>query len=273
MLGAAIIVFRESLEAALLIGIVAAATRGIPGRKNWIAGGILAGAAGASVVAALTGQLSGLFDGVGQELFNAAVLGVAVVLLAWHNIWMSAHASELAAAAKRVGTEVGAGRRRLSAILVVVAVAVLREGSESVLFLYGLMAGGEVNVPGVLGGGLFGVLAGACLGLVLYAGMLKIPMRWFFSVTGALILLLAAALASQLAKFLIQADVLPSLGSPLWNTSAALSDRSPLGTLLHALAGYDATPAGMQVLFYAVTALAVLAGMWWARRSSNHSSR
>lgn len=268
MFGAAIIVFRETLEAALLIGIVAAATRGIPGRSNWIAGGVLAGAAGAATVAALTGHISGLFDGMGQELFNAAILGVAVILLAWHNVWMSAHAAQLAAAARQVGKEVGDGRRQLSAILVVVTVAVLREGSESVLFLYGLMAGGEVDVPAVAGGGVLGVLGGGTLGLVLYAGMLKIPMRWFFSVTGALILLLAAAMASQLAKFLIQADILPSLRTPLWDTSAALSDRSPLGTLMHALAGYDATPTGMQVLFYVVTALAILVGMWWARRSS-----
>lgn len=271
MFGAAIIVFRETLEAALLIGIVAAATRGIPGRTNWITGGVVAGTAGAAMVAALTGHISGLFDGVGQELFNAAILGVAVILLAWHNVWMSAHAAELAAAARQVGAEVGEGRRQLSAILVVIAVAVLREGAESVLFLYGLMAGGDVDVPAVAGGGALGVLAGGALGLVLYAGMLKIPMRWFFSVTGALILLLAAAMASQMAKFLVQADVLPGLRSPLWDTSAALPDRSPLGILMHALAGYDATPSGMQVLFYVVTTLTVLAGMWSARRSSIRS--
>jgi high-affinity iron transporter len=271
MFGAALIVFRETLEAALLIGIIAAATRGIPRRGAWIAGGVIAGAAGATVVAALTGHISGLFDGLGQELFNAAILSVAVVLLAWHNIWMSGHARELAAAARQVGKEVGDGRRQLLAILVVVAVAVLREGSESVLFLYGMLAGGEVDVPAVAGGGVLGVLAGGIVGIALYAGMLKIPMRWFFSVTGALILLLAAAMSSQLAKFLIQAELLPSLTSPIWDTSAALPDRSPLGTLMHALAGYDATPSGMQVLFYIVTALAILVGMWWARRSSLHS--
>lgn len=272
MFGAALVVFRETLEAALLIGIVAAATRGIPGRSNWIAGGIIAGTAGAATIAALTGQISGLLDGLGQELFNAAILGVAVVLLAWHNIWMSAHSAELAASARQVGNDVGDGRRQLSAILAVIAVAVLREGSESVLFLYGLMAGGESDFPAVVGGGVLGVLAGGVLGLVLYAGMLKIPIRWFFSVTGALILLLAAAMASQLAKFLIQADVLPSLRSPLWDTSAALPDLSPMGTLMHALVGYDATPAGMQVLFYLVTALAILIGMWRARHSSIRTS-
>jgi high-affinity iron transporter len=273
MFGATLVVFRETVEAALLIGIIAAATRGIPGRSDWIFGGVLTGATGAALVAALTGHISALLDGIGQELFNAAILAVAVILLAWHNIWMSGHAAELAASAKQVGREVGDGKHQLSAILAVIAVAVLREGSESVLFLYGLMASGEVDLPAVAGGGVLGVLAGGTLGLVLYAGMLKIPMRWFFSVTGALILLLAAAMASQLAKFLIQADVLPSLSSPLWDTSAALSNRSPLGTLMHALAGYDATPAGMQVLFYVLTALAIVAGMWWARRSTVRSIR
>lgn len=272
MLGALIVVFRETVEAALLIGIVCAATRGIPRRAAWISGGILLGLAGSSVVAALTGQISSALEGVGQEVFNAAILGLAVVLLAWHNVWMSAHATELTSAARQVGRDIGEGRRQLSALLVVIAVAVLREGSESVLFLYGLMAGGEADAFTVVAGGALGAVAGATLGLILYAGMLRIPLRWFFTVTSALVLLLAAALASQLAKFLIQADVLPSLRSPLWDTSDLLADGSIPGTLLHAIAGYDATPAGMQVLFYVATAAVIATGMWWVRQPSKHSS-
>ena len=161
MFGAAIIVLRETFEAALLIGIVAAATRSIAGRGRWVAGGVLAGLAGACVVAALTGQIAALFDGVGQELFNATVLGVAVILLGWHNVWMSAHGVELSAEARQMGRDVSDGRRELSAILVVISLAVLREGSETALFLYGLMSNGEVTAPAVLSGGTLGLLVGA----------------------------------------------------------------------------------------------------------------
>jgi len=272
MLGAAIIIFRETLEAALLIGIVAAATRAIPGRGLWISGGMFTGLAGAAVVAAMAGQLAALFDGVGQELLNASILGVAVVLLGWHNAWMSAHGADLAANARQIGQDVREGRRQLSAVLIVIALAVLREGSESALFLYGLVSGGEVSGVAVAGGGALGLLAGAMLGLILYAGMLRIPMRWFFSVTSAFILVLAAGMASQMARFLIQADMLPSLASPLWNISSVLPPDSPVGILMHALVGYEAAPAGMQVVFYVATLLTVLAAMQWARRAPLPSS-
>jgi high-affinity iron transporter len=272
MLGAAIIVFRETVEAALLIGIVAASTRGVAGRSPWIGGGILAGVLGAAVVAALTGRISAMFDGLGQEMFSAAVLSLAVIMLGWHNIWMSVHGAELASDARRVGAAVKQGSRELSTILIVIALAVLREGSESVLFLYGLMSGGESSGLSVAAGGAIGVAGGAALGWLLYAGMVRIPMKWLFSVTSALILLLAASMASQAARFLIQGDLLPSLKTPLWDTSSVLSQRSPAGAVLHAIAGYDATPAGMQVLFYVATLALILAGMFWAKRPPSHST-
>ena len=118
----------------------------------------------------------------------------------------------------------------------------------------------------MLFGGLLGTLAGIAVGYTLYAGLLRIPMRWFFAATGVLVMLLAAGMASSAAHFLIQADVLPSLASPLWDTSAQLSERSVLGMLLHSLIGYDATPAGMQVVFY-ITVLALISlGMQWAAK-------
>jgi high-affinity iron transporter len=273
MLAASIIVLRESFEAALLIGIIAAATRSIAGRGRWIGGGIAVGLAGACVVAALTGHIAALFNGAGQELFNVLVLATAVVLLGWHNVWMTAHGAELSADAKRLGREVGEGRRELSTILTVIALAVLREGSESVLFLYGLLSSGETTGMAVATGATLGLLMGAALGLVLYLGMLRIPMRWFFSVTAALILLIAAGMASRIAQFLIQADMLPSLQSPLWDVSSVLPTDSIVGEVLRALMGYDAAPAGMQVIFYVVTALVILTGMWSVRRASAFSTR
>jgi high-affinity iron transporter len=223
---------------------------------------VAAGFAGACVVAALTAQIAALFEGIGQELFNAAVLGTAVLMLAWHNIWMSVHGAELSQGAKKVGIDVSEGRRELSAILLVIAIAVLREGSESALFIYGMMSGGEVTPLSALAGAAIGLGGGASLGLLLYAGMLKIPMRWFFAVTSTLILLLAAGMASRMAQFLVQADVLPSLKSPLWDLSGVLPTESLVGTFLHALMGYDAAPAGMQVVFY----LTVLVTIWIAMR-------
>src|SRR5574337_913520 len=238
MLGAAIIVFRETLEAALLLGIIAAAARSLPGRNRWLLMGLTAGLAGSLAVAAMTGTIAEWADGVGQELFNAAVLGLAVLMLAWHNIWMARHAADMVREAKTVVSEASEGRRALSAIALVVALAVLREGSETVLFLFGLASGG-LSAAQVASGGALGLAGGAIVGYGLYAG--------------------------QMARFLIQGDLLPPLASPLWDTSALLPMDSALGSLLHVLAGYDARPSGMQTLFYVGILLAILAGMRWAR--------
>ncbi|MBI3902068.1 MAG: FTR1 family protein [Nitrosomonadales bacterium] len=267
MFATAIIVFREVLEAAIIIGILAAATRGIPGSRRWLAAGLLAGLVGSGVVATFTDVIGSFASGVGQELFNAIVLGIAVLMLAWHNIWMSSHGAALAANAKSVGKNISDGTSECSALLLIVGLAVLREGSETVLFLYGIAASGGGGRSSMLLGGLFGTLAGIAVGYTIFAGLLRIPMRWFFTTTGILVLLLASGMASQAAHFLIQADLLPSLAAPLWDTSALLPENGVPGMLLHSLIGYDSRPAGMQIVFYLTVMAAIVAGMRWARHT------
>ena len=260
MLGTGLLVFREVLEAALIVSIVCAATRGVRGRGRWVGGGVATGVVGALLVALFADSLAAAVSGVGQELFNAAILLAAVVMIAWHAIWMASHGKELATQMKAVGGAVQSGSRPLSALLIVVAVAVLREGSETVLFVYGQAASGSSALE--LGGGIaLGVIGGVAVGFLLYFGLLGIPMRYFFSATNWLMLLLAAGLASQAAGFLIQADVLPALGNRIWDTSALLSNASLMGKTMHTLIGYDAQPAGMQIVFYAITAAAIALGM------------
>lgn len=261
MLGSAIIVFRETLEAALIIGIVAVATRNLRGRTLWLAGGMVAGVLGSLLVALFTGRIADLAEGMGQELFNAGILVLAAAMLAWHNIWMARHGMQLAREAKQLGADVSSGNREMSALALVVGLAILREGSETALFLYGMLSGGGESPASVLAGGALGLALGCAAGVALYAGVLRVPARYFFSATSWLILLLAAAMASQAARFLVQADLLPSLASPLWNTSWLLDDQSLLGRLLHTLTGYDASPSGIQVVFYVATLALILTGM------------
>ena len=258
MFGPAIIIFRETLEAALVLGIVAAATRGVDRRGLWLCIGVLAGLVRSGVIAGLTETIAEWADGSGQELFNAAVLGIAVLMLAWHHIWMASHGAELARDARQIGTAVKEGQRELSAIAILVALTVLREGAESVLFLHGMATGGNSSVTDIIGGGALGLAGGIAIGMIMYLGLMRIPLRWFFSVTGALLVLLAAGLSGQMARFLIQADVLPALATPLWDTTALLSTKSLLGSILHVLVGYESAPSGMQILFYAGTLAAIL---------------
>jgi high-affinity iron transporter len=253
-----IIVFREVFEAGLIIGIVMAVTSGVAARGLWVAGGVAVGVLGACAVALLASGLSQLFHGNGQELFNASILGFAVVMLGWHNVWMARHGRELAAEMRAAGEAVVEGSKSLAALAVVVAIAVLREGSEVVLFLYGVAAaegGASVNM---LIGGVVGLGLGALVCFLTYVGLVTIPTRYLFAVTSTLIALLAAGMAAQAIAFLQQADILTALDQTVWDTSWILRDGSFLGRALHTLIGYVDQPTAMQLIVYTAT-LAIIA--------------
>ena len=264
MLGALIIVIREVIEAGLIIGIVMYATRGVAGRGRWVTYGVVAGVAGAALVAFFAGAISEAYQGSGQELFNAAVLSIAVCMLMWHNAWMARHGREIAAEMRQIGAAVSEGVKPLTALAVVVGLAVLREGSEVVLFLYGIAASGT-SAMSLLVGGLLGVAAGAAFTAFTYFGLLAIPTRYIFSVTSWLIALLAAGLASQAVQFLNNAGLVVALDHTVWNTSWLLSEGSLFGRLLHTLIGYTERPTELQLLVYIGTLVAMYVLMRIAR--------
>jgi high-affinity iron transporter len=258
LLPSLLIVFREVFEAGLIIGIVMAVTSSVPKRGLWVAGGVAAGVLGACIVALFTGALSELFGGNGQELFNAAILGFAVLMLGWHNVWMARHGREMAADMRAAGEAVVTGAKSLVALAVVVMIAVLREGSEVVLFLYGIAAaqgGGDLTM---VAGGAAGLVLGALVCFLTYLGLITIPTRYLFAVTSTLITLLAAGMAAQAIAFLQQANILTALDETVWNTSWILSDSSLLGRALHTLVGYVDRPTAMQLIAYAATLAAIL---------------
>jgi high-affinity iron transporter len=258
MLATGIIVFREVLEAALIVSIVLAASAGAPRRGFWVSCGVAGGVAGAGLVALFAASIAAAASGMGQELFNAAILLLAVGMLGWHNIWMSRHGRELAVSARAVGDAVISGTRPLYVLAIVTGLAVLREGSETVLFLYGIAAAGGVGAGSLLFGGVLGLACGVGAGAALYLGLLRIPMRRLFAVTSWMVLLLAAGMAAQAAGFLVQADLLPPLGDAVWDTSSVLTEDSLIGKALHTLIGYVSRPEGVQILFYVATLSVVL---------------
>ncbi len=214
MLGALIIVFREVIEAGLIVGIVMAVTQGVRGSRAVIGLGIGAGVVGAALIAGFAGAIAEALAGVGQEIFNASILMIAVVMLVWHNVWMASHGRELAAEVKRVGNDVRVGTRSIAALGVVCAVAVMREGSEVALFMYGLVASAGSTPFDLVVGSLLGLLAGVALTAVTYLGLVTIPQRKLFAVTTLLISFLAAGLAAQAVLFLQQAGVSPRFRRP-----------------------------------------------------------
>lgn len=260
MLATLVIVFREVIEAGLIVGIVLAATVGVARRGWWVLGGIAGGVLGACLVAAFAGELASLFEGSGQELFNAMILLLAVCMLTWHNVWMAGHGRQMAREMKAVGAEVSAGTRSLAALAIVVGVAVLREGSEVVLFLYGIASQSGTTQGAMLLGGVLGVIAGAGVSALMFFGLLQIPAGKLFSVTAWLITLLAAGMAAQAVLFLQQGGYLDVLQSTVWDTSWLLPEDSIAGRLLHTLIGYSDAPNGAQIVAYLAT-VAVIMGL------------
>jgi high-affinity iron transporter len=220
---------------------------------RYIAGGIFGGLLGAALVAGFAGALSSALAGTGQEVFNAAVLGLAVIMLAWHNIWMARHGRQMSEELRRLGSEVVRGSRSLTALGLVVGLAVPREGSEVVLFLYGVVISSGESRMSLLLGGVLGLLLGAGISALAYGGLAIIPPRHLFKVTSVLIAFVAAGMAAQSVAFLEQADIATALGGIVWNSSSVIADNSMAGRVLHTLLGYTGKPTQLQFLVYFAT--------------------
>jgi high-affinity iron transporter len=254
MLAALIIVFREVLEAGLIVGVVLAASRGVPGRGRAVGLGILAGIIGSAVVALFTAQISDAFEGRGQEIFIAGVLLLAVVMLTWHVVWMSQHAREMTARLRALGESVSLGQESVFVLGVAVAAAVMREGSEVVLFLTGIGMQEKGQAMAIALGSAGGLLLGAAASFVVYTGFMAVPLRRVFTVTGILVTLLAAGLAAEAVRQLTNAGLIAFWYSPLWDSSWLLAENSWAGRVLHVLIGYMDRPSGVEILAYVLTA-------------------
>ena len=254
MFSAFIVTFREVLEMALIVGVILAATNGLEGRKKWIFLGFAAGITGSAIVAAFTESISNFAQGIGQELFNAIILFVACFVIGWTAIWMRVHAREMIKQIKEKGGKIVEGDLPKISLSIIIALAVLREGSEIVLFTYGLLASQQSFVS-ILAGSLSGLAAGSLLGLLLYAGIVKIPTKYVFQVTTWILLFITAGMSSIGAKYLVAAGYLSSYSKVVWNTSTIISEQTIAGQILHALFGYSDQPMFIQVVFYIGTLL------------------
>lgn len=256
MFSIAVVIFREMFEIALIVGVLMAASRGLRKRGQWVAVGVLGGMAGSVGCAFFADRISQAAQGMGQEILNAMILLVAAALIGWTVLWMSRHGRELTAHLKQVGHAVVKGERPIHTLAVVVALTVLREGAEIVMFTYSAFVTGGRPFDLVLGF-LFGAFAGAAAGVVLYYGLIKIPTKQIFNVTSLLLIFLVAGMVSQAAGYLTAAGKLPELIPTMWDTSRLLSEDSLGGKLLQVLLGYTQRPSGMQVLVYATTLAAL----------------
>ena len=248
-----VVVLREGFEAALLLGIVYAYLAQIghaESRRYVTLGGAFAVAASIAMGVAVS-VLSGPLADLGPDVIAVGVIFIAVILLTWHGWWMGRHSRELRGQVQRQIDEAHA-TQRLWMVGLIAFTGVFREGAETVLFLWGLMAQLE-NLSGMaaLAGGAAGLAGAALLGWLVFQGGRRLSIQRFFAATSVLLLFLAAGLFAAGIGRLQGLNVLPG-GDALWDTSWLLDDHGVIGGFLAGLVGYRARPSALEVTAYAL---------------------
>lgn len=270
MFSISLIIFREIVEISIILTILLLATENIKRRAKYIFLGVAGGMAGAIFLALFTSKITELANGYGQEIVNVFILAIALIMIAWTVVWMNRKGSGFSEAAFDTGKKIEVGEKPKLVLSLLIASSIFREGAEIVLLTQGILAGEGVSLPFIVSIAL-GCVAGIIFGLFFYMGLIKFAFKYIFSFTSALLILLAASLASQVAKNLIQADVVTSFSTPLWNSSWLISNGSFAGQFLMNVIGYNARPSGLELSFYFVT-LAVLIALKRDAHVKTHKS-
>jgi len=243
-----LITLREAFEASLLLGLVYTYLEKIDGREHfrWVSWGGVLGLLASIGMGIAVSYFSGPLLDLGPDVIGAAILFVAVILLTWHAWWMQQHARGIRGDVEKRIDEART-TQRLWIVGLIAFTGVFREGAETVVFLWGIMAEATTAAGwGSVAAGVAGVLTAAALGWVIFYGGKSVSLPKFFTITTMLILFLAAGLFSTGLGRLQALGVLPMM-EPLWDTSSILSDRSIVGSFLSGLVGYRARPSLLEV--------------------------
>lgn len=254
-----VIIFREVLEIALILAAVISSTEGLAKRNIAIITGCITGAAASSILALTIHKLNTAFDGMGQEYFLATILFTASIMMAWTVLWMRRHASTLKGKIHQAATH---SPLPLITLSVIIAIAILREGFEIILFTYGHIQTNAISWIDIITGSIMGLTAGSLLGYTWYRGMITFAGRHVFTITSILLVFMAAGMASQGLHMLIAADSFHLFTAPLWDSTWLLKDGSMVAKMAKSLFGYQARPTLAEVLMYAIFLIVVFTLSW-----------
>ncbi len=270
MVPALLIMFRESLEAVLVAGIVLGFLQKTGKRmlraKVWM--GIGAGVAASILGAALFHLLAGGFEGRSEQIFEAVTMLTGAVLMTTVIVWVARRGSSREELEARTASRMQGGAWGL---FLLVFVSVLREGIEAVLFL---AAAGSPSSSGAFAGGLAGLAAAVILGALLLRASRRVGMRTFFAVTNVLLVLFAAGLVARAVHELSEAGIIPPIIDRLWDLNPAarpdgsypaLHEMGSVGGIFRGLFGYSGAPSLAETIGWAGS-LAGAAGLWAAVR-------
>ena len=249
LLNSVILILQETLEAALLIGVLLAINARMHNSHGWLWRGLELGTVIAFVTAVNMGSISSWFDYAGQEVLNA-VMQSLICLLIVVTVWLIAGMKQLPHSTQQARNRFG------QFCTVIIMLAVIREGQEIMLYLSGFLGNSE-HIQKVFIGSIIGFGIGASTGILLFYSLAGLPQKWSGPVTITLLALFAGTMLSQSVLQLTQVDWIEQ-SAPLWDSSAILAENSLIGELLYALIGYESKPTAAQVLSYAAATCLVL---------------
>jgi high-affinity iron transporter len=269
------IVWRECVEALLVVGILYSWLKASPeGRRGlpYLWGGVAGGLALAGALALVLLGISEWLSDTGQEWFQGIMSLAACLLVVQMVLWMKSHGRTLKSELES-GARTSVANDNWWGLFVLVAIAVAREGSETVVFLYGTVSAasagsGSESVTRLVLGGMAGFAAAMLTFWLLQLGGKLITWRRFFRLTEILLLLLAGSLLVGGLDHLISLGVMPTLMDPVWDSAWLLSDSAGLGKILADFAGYRAYPALSSLLCWIAYWLVVWALLRRAGRPS-----
>lgn len=244
MFETSLIVLREILEVCFLLAMIFAAIKQHPKKWQILFMGIYGGIITSAAIAFIFYKAKSLFEENAQEYLNIVIISASIICIAITLFWINNHLDKLKQKLLKSVEE-----SSLLPIIIVIALAIAREGMELILLMHGVTAAGAVATD-LIFGMIFGTLAGISLAMLIYKGMLRIPNRYFFRIINIMLILITAGMAAQLASYLEASDLITSFSSNLWDSSWLISDNSLVGKILHSVMGYAAKPTGLQIIFY-----------------------
>ncbi|MEH6639832.1 MAG: FTR1 family protein [Porticoccaceae bacterium] len=258
-------ILQETLEAALIISLLLVIGFSCAIKNRWLFYGLGLGIVGACIYAYNMKAISECFDYVGQELTNAFIQISIVLLIGSYAFLICAFFIPRLHGIFHKSVDKKLNEKLYSFVACnIVALGIILEGSEILVYLNGFFQQNEV-FPAVILGSSIGFGLGLSIGIILYYTLANLPPRWRLTIPFILLGIFAGNMASQAALQLTQADWLPYT-PVLWNSSTIISESSVTGRLLYALFGYEATPSLAQALAYAAGVTLVLIIIYTRRK-------
>lgn len=245
----AIIIFRECLEIALLLGVILASTSHIKNSRIYVIMGAMTGIVLASIFAFFIRTVTTVYGTYGDEIFDSGVILLTVVIISWTVVWMQGYTQKIKNNLGKLAEKITTNNASKTLLVAIVASTIFREGAEIILLVYGISSA-SLSASEYVIGLVIGSISGFIVGVVIYTGLIKLAGKYIFKVSTILLILIAAGLASEAAGILTSVGVIEMYRETLWDTSWLIDNNSIIGKLLHITVGYDSKPNGMQIIFY-----------------------